>query len=183
MRIKASWFGIATLGAACVLAQTSHTQAQTSGSELGSPSNNFEQALLQFHNTERGRKGAAPLRWNDTLESQARAWAAKLAAERRMYHSSYKARNQAGENLWAGTAGRFGPDAMMSAFLNERQYFKAGQFPEVSSTGKWQDVGHYTQIIWRSTTDVGCAIEAGGGFDFLVCRYWPSGNIIGTQIN
>lgn len=183
MRLKVSSFVAMALVTAGVVTHTSLAQAETKALVSSSPSNEFEKVLLQFHNVERERKGAVPLGWNDTLEDQARDWAQKLAKERRMYHSTYEGRHQTGENLWAGTAGPFGPDAMMTAFLNEREYFKAGQFPNVSSTEKWQDVGHYTQIIWRSTTHVGCAIENGGGFDFLVCRYWPSGNVTGTWID
>lgn len=183
MRLKASSFAAMALVTACAVTHTGFAQAESKALASSSPSNEFEQVLLQFHNTERERKGAAALRWNDILEDQARDWAQKLASEGRMYHSTYDGRYHTGENLWAGTAGRFGPDAMMNAFLNEREYFKAGQFPAVSSTGNWQDVGHYTQIIWRSTTHVGCAIENGGGFEFLVCRYWPSGNVTGTRID
>jgi len=50
------------------------------------------------------------------------------------------------------------------------------------STGNWADVGHYTQMIWKNTTAVGCAVATGGGMDPLVCRYSPSGNFIGQPV-
>ncbi len=51
-----------------------------------------------------------------------------------------------------------------------------GAFPDVSSTGSWRDVGHFTQMIWRNTTKVGCAIASSHSDDILVCRYSPPGN-------
>ena len=42
--------------------------------------------------------------------------------------------------------------------------------------GNWVDVAHYTQMIWKTTTHVGCAIYRDGGWDYLICRYSPPGN-------
>lgn len=156
--------------------------AETDASPADQPSDVVEQTLLDEHNSERSVRNVPALVWDNRLEKEAREWAVTLADEGVMYHSTYEGRNKAGENLWAGSAGRFDPAAMMQAFLDERQYFSAGEFPEVTKTGKWQDVGHYTQIIWASTERVGCAIETGEAFDFLVCRYWPSGNMVGVKV-
>ena len=67
--------------------------------------------------------------------------------------------------------------------VEEVRYFHTGQFPDVSSTGRWSDVGHYTQLIWRGTQQVGCAVGQGRANDILVCRYWPAGNVMGQPVN
>ena len=81
-----------------------------------------------------------------------------------------------GENLWMGRAGLFGPEAMIGTFLAERRNFRPGIYPRVSVTGSGLDVGHYTQVVWRNTRQVGCAVARGRENDFLVCRYFPAGN-------
>ncbi|WP_299192566.1 CAP domain-containing protein [uncultured Erythrobacter sp.] len=141
-----------------------------------------ERIWLAAHNAERAEFGVAPLRWNDDLAREAQRWARKLAREERLQHSTREERNRTGENLWMGTARSYSPDAMIAAFTNEKQYFSAGEFPRVSITGDWKDVGHYTQIVWAETREVGCARAPGERFDVLVCRYWPAGNVMGQRI-
>jgi hypothetical protein len=71
---------------------------------------------------------------------------------------------------------------MVGAWASERSMFRPARFPDVSTTGNWADVGHYTQMIWPATTRVGCAIGSSAAADFLVCRYWPSGNVTGQLL-
>jgi hypothetical protein len=135
--------------------------------------------LLTIHNAERARLGVPPLRWSPELARQASDWAKVLLARKRLQHANSDNRKGNGENLWMGTAGAWDADAMVGMFLEERRYFRAAPFPDVSLTGNWEDVGHYTQIVWRDTREVGCAIDSGNGVDVLVCRYFPAGNVVG----
>jgi hypothetical protein len=45
-----------------------------------------------------------------------------------------------------------------------------------------EDVGHYTQVAWRGTSQVGCARATGQKTDVLVCRYNNAGNYIGETV-
>ena len=143
------------------------------------PVDPFSQRVLTEHNRERDRAGVPRLEWNRRLARDAEAWAQKLAGEGWLRHASQAENGGAGENLWMGSAGYYAPETMISAFLEERSLYRPGTFPNVSRTGNWQDVGHYTQIVWRDTREVGCAVASDGREDFLVCRYWPSGNWMG----
>lgn len=142
----------------------------------------FEGRLLDLQNGARIREKLPPLVWSDTLAKAADSWARQLAREGRLHHSEWKDRAGTGENLWIGTRGMYGPDDMIGGFLSERRYFRAGTFPQVSTTGRWEDVGHYSQIIWPTTQAVGCALETGREYDVLVCRYWPAGNYFGDKV-
>lgn len=138
--------------------------------------------VLASHNRERSRVGAAPLAWDPALAQGAQAYANQLARLNLMRHSPKAMRPGTGENLWMGTRGYFSPAAMVGAWASERAMFRPARFPDVSTTGNWADVGHYTQMIWPTTKRIGCAIGSSVSSDFLVCRYWPSGNVTGRPV-
>ena len=150
------------------------------GVSAQSDGNGFARALLVEHNRARDDAGVPRLTWSGKLAGEARGWAEVLAREGRMRHSTHAESGGAGENLWMGSAGSYGPDTMIGAFVDEKRIYRHGPFSaQVSTTGKWEDVGHYTQVVWRDTREVGCAIARGRKDDFLVCRYWPAGNWMG----
>jgi hypothetical protein len=141
------------------------------------------QRLLAAHNFERRAMGVQPLTWDPALAGGAAAYARQLAATGTFQHSDRRFRRGIGENLWTGTRGAFSPEWMIGNWASEKRWYQAGTFPNVSRTGRWNQVGHYTQIIWRGTTKVGCAIATARGRDVLVCRYSPSGNVDGRRVS
>jgi hypothetical protein len=138
--------------------------------------------VLARHNVERRQVGVTPLAWDPVLADGARAYANELARMNRLRHSPKAVRPGQGENLWMGTRDYFRPTRMVADWASERSMFRAAQFPQVSTTGNWADVGHYTQIIWPGTKRVGCAISKAVRNDILVCRYWPAGNVVGARV-
>ncbi len=149
---------------------------------LAAPAQANEQGWIEAHNAVRAQFGAAPLAWDDGLAAEAQGWANQLARENQLRHASTTQRRARGENLWMGTRGAFSPQSMIASFAQEERYFVPGAFPNVSRTGNWADVGHYTQIVWPGTRKVGCALANNQAFDVLVCRYWPAGNVWGEVI-
>jgi uncharacterized protein YkwD len=170
------------LACALAIAGTAIAKAPPQMPDAAAAPNAFALRLLTDHNGERVRKGAAPLAWSHQLAQEAQSWADRLARDDRMYHSDRETRRGAGENLWTGTAGYYSADDMVGGFLAERKFYKPCTFPQVSTTGKWEDVGHYTQVIWPTTQQVGCAVAHNREHDFLVCRYWPAGNVFDRAI-
>jgi hypothetical protein len=139
--------------------------------------NNEQKIWLDTHNRERLSLGAPALAWDDRLAKDAQSWAEELARTRRFEHALQKGdETDQGENLWMGTASRFSPTEMVGSWIEEKKDYKTGPFPQVSKTGKWADVGHYVQLIWSNTRKLGCAKATAAGNDYLVCRYFPSGN-------
>jgi hypothetical protein len=140
----------------------------------------FASEVLAAHNAERAVLNLPPLVWNETLAAQAAGWANRLAELGRLEHSPRDEREGEGENLWMGTTGGFTPDEMVGSWTQEKQFFVYGTFSDGTSSGG-HVVGHYTQMIWRGTSQVGCAVASKGNWDVLVCRYSPAGNMIGEK--
>jgi hypothetical protein len=139
--------------------------------------------MLDSHNRLRAGFGLDPLAWDASLAADAAAYAANLAAHERFEHARQPARAEPqGENLWMGTRGAYSYAAMAEAWREEEADFVAGRFPDVSRTGDYADVGHFTQMIWQATRRVGCAVAASARFDYLVCRYLPAGNFEGERM-
>ena len=156
-------------------------RASPAGGAVAGPDSEAER-LLAAHNVVRSAAGVPPLRWDAQLAAGAQAHAAQIARTGDLVHSARQSRPGQGENLWMGTGGRYTAEQMVQNWANERRLFRPGTFPNVSTTGDWADVAHYTQVIWRSTVSVGCAIQRSGHWDALVCRYSPAGNRDGQTV-
>ena len=141
----------------------------------------FDKRVLIAQNAERVRFGLEPLRWNSGLAASAASWADRLAASHRFEHAPENRIEPQGENLWEGTRGYFPAEAMVNAWVREKKYFKPGIFPDNSTTGNVEDVGHFTQLVWRNTAEVGCAVARNAQDEVLVCRYTQAGNYVGQR--
>lgn len=142
----------------------------------------FRALVLQAHNAERLRLGVPALRWDDRLAAGAQSWADHLARTGRFEHSpDGPGQERLGENIWGGTPHSYAPEAMVGLWIEEKRYFKPGTFPHNSVTGRVTDVSHYTQLVWRTTAQVGCARSVGRSEEIMVCRYSRPGNLLGSS--
>ena len=143
----------------------------------------LDDRLLAAHNRERAAAGLPAMGWDPALAADAAAWGEELAAIDDIEHSPDDPEDPdpQGENLWLGTKGYFTPEIMVGAWIDEKKDFRAGVFPNVSATGDLDDVGHYTQLMWRDTGRVGCAVTESAQYEILVCRYLTAGNVEGER--
>ncbi|MGB0179402.1 MAG: CAP family protein [Flavobacteriales bacterium] len=134
--------------------------------------NNDLQGALDVHNAARTEVGVAPLNWDDALAQEAEAYAQELARRHRFEHD--RDRNGHGENLYWYSASTNTPmsDASKSWYDEIEVYrYRRCCGPNFSETG------HYTQMIWHSTTAVGIGVAVSSrGETYVVARYNPTGN-------
>ncbi len=138
----------------------------------------LERIMLSRHNAARAALGLAPLVWDKGLSADARNYAEAMAASGRFAHAD---QHGEGENLFTGTRDAYSYAEMIDLWLAERRDFVNAATPGFSRTGRAGDVAHYTQIVWRGTRAVGCALASNARDDFLVCRYSPPGNVVGER--
>ena len=152
----------------CLLAFQLDSVAQSSNLDL----NKDVQGALDVHNAARAKVGVAPLTWDEALAEEAEAYAQELARRHRFEHARNS--NGHGENLYWYSASTSTPmsDASKSWHdeINLYRYRKCCG-PNFSETG------HYTQMVWHSTTAVGIGVAVSSkGETYVVARYNPSGN-------
>jgi uncharacterized protein YkwD len=141
------------------------------------------QSILASHNDERARQGQSALIWDAKLARDAQAYAQILADKDIFEHAAQPVGNGAqGENLWMGSKAAYDWRDMVGMWIDEGTNTKSGAFPNVAKSGDWSDVGHYTQIIWPETAKLGCGLSANRKDEYLVCRYFPAGNVMGKFI-
>lgn len=147
------------------------------------PRTNFDDRLLAAHNRERDLVDVPGLQWDAELAKGAERWAEHLSRTGKFEHSpNDPTRMPEGENIWGGAPQRYQPETMVGLWIAEKRQYKPGVFPSNSRSGRLEDVTHYTQLIWRRTTHVGCGINSSGNEEILVCRYRTAGNVYGQTV-
>lgn len=148
------------------------------------------QELIHSHNTWRNTVGVPPLDWAEDLAASAQQWANRLAAERacEMEHSPAELRQKAGENLyWAGpviwTNGKTEVQVVSGTKIVESWSDERADYDHARNECRKDSVcGHYTQVVWHSSREVGCAVQqCADKSQIWVCRYRPAGNWIGQR--
>lgn len=137
-------------------------------------------AILNEHNRLRAlHVDTQPLVWSDDLSAWAYDYASSLTGtdydpcSGNLIHST--TRGNQGENIAFATYSS--STALVDLWYNEIEYYDYNNVTGIYHDG--QEVGHFTQLVWNSSTAVGCAaIEcpANNGL-YLLCEYTPAGNV------
>lgn len=150
------------------------TSASTSASASASSSPNsgdiasandptWAQEMLGLHNEKRALHSAGALTWDSDVYAYAQAYADKFTCGGSLVHSG----GQYGENLALGFS------TAESAF---NAWYSEGDNYDYSTATTFD---HFTAIIWKGTTKLGCAYKSCDQGRYTICSYDPAGNIVG----
>lgn len=154
----------------------SGSPSPSGGGGSGALSQQEINSLLAVHNQARSEVGVAPLQYSSSLAAYAREWADHLAASGcRMQH---RTDGTYGENLAIFSGGSHSPAAAAKMWFGEKSAYRGGAVTQ----GNLMSVGHYTQMVWRDTTQVGCGrAVCPNGSMIYVCNYNPPGNMLNSM--
>ncbi|KAG5343425.1 GAPR1 protein, partial [Acromyrmex charruanus] len=134
----------------------------------------WQQEALLVHNEYRRKHRVPDLRLSPELTAAAKAWANTLLNTNKLVPQSS---SPYGENIYSMQCSD--PKLIVSAreviskWYSEKKEHKFGIEPKVLNTC------HFTQIVWKNTTEMGIAMAKRDGSCVIVACYHPRGNIVG----
>ncbi|XP_057300775.1 Golgi-associated plant pathogenesis-related protein 1-like [Hydractinia symbiolongicarpus] len=130
---------------------------------------------LHAHNALRSlHVDTGPVAWSDALTHDAQIWAEHIASIGGLPHSNNK---EQGENIYWFSATGTCADAALP-WYNEYKYYDYAT--TYNTTNK--PIGHFTQVVWKSTTTIGVGMARSASGTYIVARYHPRGNYVLVQI-
>lgn len=139
-----------------------------------SRSHNAPEDYVNAHNAARKEVGVGPMKWDPTVAKFAESYANKRKADCALEHSHT---DKYGENIALGPGEFSGLDAV-KLWVDEK-----ADYDYKSNGCKFSKMcGHYTQVVWKKSTRLGCArVKCVNGWSFVTCNYDPPGNYIGEK--
>ncbi len=146
--------------------------------------------IVSAHNKWRTEVGVAEaLSYSAALAQSAQVWADNLKNTNRCQMRHSKPHGEYGENLYWGSALQWSdgrselqqvtPTQVVDSWGSEKMDYDYA----TNSCKPGKMCGHYTQMVWRSTTTVGCAVAVceDSKQQVWVCQYQPPGNWVGEK--
>jgi hypothetical protein len=143
--------------------------------------------IVEAHNRARASvPGLPPLAWDPALAASARKFADQEAASCKFDYDP-DLPNDIGENSsYQDKQAR--PGEVVDQWAAEKSAYKG----EAVNEKNYTKFAHYSQLMWRATSKVGCAVAPydrhcpqnypyGGYSEIWVCRYQPAGNVLGQK--
>ena len=143
--------------------------------------------IVRAHNTWRRRAGVPPLAWAEDLATRAQARASYLAAHGcGIEHGPLP--GDVGENVcWVGSVRVVGHkdelDVVTPTWVIDQWGGESADYSaEREACAPNRHCGHYTQVVWATTREVGCGMAVCPTLSQVwVCNYRPRGNVRGLR--
>lgn len=129
----------------------------------------FAQEMLTAHNAVRRKIGVPPLKWSDKLAGRAAEWANTLAKT-----GASRMQGIAGQNIaYTSPPGTAKAGNVVAAWAAEASNYDHEKNACIDGKARCH---HFTQVVWRNSSFLGCATAHDAQRDIWVCDYDPPGN-------
>ncbi|XP_023323602.1 Golgi-associated plant pathogenesis-related protein 1 [Eurytemora carolleeae] len=135
----------------------------------GSVDMRFAKEVLDEHNKYRRMHGVPPLTLSTSMCNKAQNYADKLTSIGWLKHSG------PGENLSQRGVSPSGKE-IVSAWYNEISSYK-NYFGKEPPSGLLLSYGHFTQVVWKGSRELGVGLAKKNGKSYVVAQYNPPGNM------
>jgi len=127
---------------------------------------------LKKHNKYRTKHGVEKLTWDEEVAEFAQTWCDNLAANDKFEHSKGSGY---GENLYKMWGSGDDPAAGAGKKAAIKWYKEIKEY-DWEKPGFTMATGHFTQVVWKSSTKLGCGISTKESSAWVCCNYSPPGN-------
>lgn len=135
----------------------------------------FITEALARHNFLRQKHGVPELKHNEELSKIAQAWAESMLEKGDLNHSENTFNGKPlGENI-----AMCGGKKMTGEYMTNMWYDEVKKYKYENPT--FNGTGHFTQVVWKNTTDVGFGIATKNNEWYAVGNYFPAGNYRGQN--
>ena len=178
MKIKTSMLCVAIILGVFIVQVLAQSVPNITGSKV---TKEDAQSALDFHNKVRADVGVTALTWSPDLAKFAQEWADHLASQGcDMQHRPRNGKwtQKYGENIFWGKGADYSALDASKSWYSEIEFYTHGEI----SSSNWSKTGHYTQMVWKNTSQVGIAVaKCSDGAIIIVANYDPAGNFMGES--
>ena len=181
---KARYVAAFVIAAAGLIAANRTEAAEQTSDQMGTA---LAKEFVSGHNKWRQRVGIDDVSWSGELARQAQEYADTL--QNRGCIMEHSGTDDYGENLYLGWAKpgpvNVSPTEVVDSWGSEKQYYDYDS-NSCNNPKESQGCGHYTQLVWSDTEEIGCGMASCNNKDnseteIWVCQYTPPGNYIGEK--
>jgi uncharacterized protein YkwD len=134
------------------------------------PKGGIKQEIIDVHDTFRDKHGAPHLVWDKEAGKAAQEWAEALLRANTLKHGNH---DGMGQNLFSSHGASVTAQQVVQFWYDEiKQY-------NYNSPMFTPGTGHFTQVVWASTTGIGVGVASEDRKTYVVCNYVPPGNVTG----
>ncbi|KAE8715702.1 STS14 protein [Hibiscus syriacus] len=167
----------ALLALLLVLAICHNTAQEAAAAAAAAALPSAAREFLEAHNQARAAVGVGPLKWSEQL-ANASSLLTRYQRNKMGCQFANLTDHKFGANQIWGSGGPVTPRVAVDTWVKEKDYYDYA----TNSCAPNHKCGVYTQVVWKNSSDLGCAqATCKDQTSLTICFYNPPGNYVGEK--